>query len=84
MKCSTVLLVVAALIANAPPAQGQCDLTAPQAAPGAPQPLRFGDIMITGGLRARVYSWFTPTAGNNDYQYPGNIFRLNLCRFLRQ
>ena len=81
MKCATVLLVVAALIANAPPARAQCDLTVPQAAPGAPQPLKSGDITITGSLRARVYSWdwFTPTSGNNDYQYPGNIFRLNLC-----
>jgi len=81
MKFSTVLLMVAPLIANAPPAQAQCDLAAPQAVSGAPQPPKSGDITITGSLRARAYSWdwFTPTSGNNDYQYPGNIFRLNLC-----
>src|SRR5262245_61441891 len=80
MRFSTVLLVLAALAANAPPAQSQCDLTASQAVK-APQPLKFGDITTTGSLRARGYSWdwFTPTSGNNDYQYPGNIFRLDLC-----
>jgi hypothetical protein len=81
MKASTVLLVVAALIANVPPTHAQCDLAAPQAVSGAPRPLKFGDITITGSLRARGYSWdwFRPTSGNNDYQYPGNIFRLDLC-----
>ena len=81
MKFSTVFLMVAPLIANAAPAHAQCDPAAPQAVSGAPQPPKSGDIKITGSLRARAYSWdwFTPTSGNNDYQYPGNIFRLNLC-----
>ena len=81
MKFSTVLLMVAPLIANAPPAEAQCDLATPQAVSGTPQPPKSGDITISGSLRARGYSWdwFTPTSGNNDYQYPGNIFRLNLC-----
>src|SRR5262249_6681255 len=37
-------------------------------------------VTITGSLRARGYSWdwFKPTTGNNDYQYSGNILRLNL------
>ena len=59
MKCSTVLLVVAALIANAPPAQGQCDLTAPQAAPGATAAKirRYHDYRrFTGGCVQLVYT----------------------------
>src|SRR5215468_1255058 len=81
MRFSTVFLMVAPLIANAPPAQAQCDPAASQPVSGASQPLKFRDITITGSLRARGYSWdwFTPTSGNNDYQYPGNIFRLDLC-----
>src|SRR6516225_2528846 len=60
-----LLLIVTALNANGQtPAAGQ-----------------FCDKTITGNLRARVYDWhwFTPTSGNNDYQYPGNIFRISFC-----
>jgi hypothetical protein len=63
---SAVWLLVVALNAN-----GQ---TAGSGQPECSQP-------ATGSLRARVYAWdwFKPNSGNNDYQYPGNIFRLNLC-----
>jgi hypothetical protein len=60
-----LLLIVTALNANAQTsAAGQ-----------------FCDKTITGSLRARGYGWhwFTPTSRNNDYQYPGNIFRISFC-----
>jgi hypothetical protein len=47
----------------------------------APQPLKLGGWTVTGSLRARGYSWdwFKPTAGNNDYQYSGNILRFGFA-----
>ena len=47
-------------------------------APDAPAPLKIGDVTVSGSLRSRVYfwDWFEPTAGNNSYQYSGNIFRI--------
>ncbi|HYL73350.1 MAG TPA: alginate export family protein [Bryobacteraceae bacterium] len=44
----------------------------------APQPIKLGDVTVTGSLRSRLYfwDWFEPTAGNNNYQYSGNILRL--------
>src|SRR5215467_10106868 len=63
------LLMVSALDVNA------------QTTPAAPQPLKLGDVTVTGTLRARGYAWdwFKPTAGNNEYQYSGNILRFNLA-----
>lgn len=47
-------------------------------------PIKLGNITFSGSLRSRVYfwDWFEPTAGNNDYQYSGNILRLGLSRKL--
>jgi hypothetical protein len=48
----------------------------------APQPLKVGGITVTGSLRSRVYfwDWFEPNAGNNNYQYSGNIFRIGFSQ----
>jgi hypothetical protein len=64
-------------------AQTAASLVAPQPAPAqvtAPQ-LKLGDVTVTGSVRARGYawSWFKPLAGNNEYQYSGNILRINLA-----
>ncbi len=47
-------------------------------------PIKLGDITVTGSLRARLYDWdwFQPTAGNNNYAYSGNIFRIGLSESL--
>ena len=47
-------------------------------------PIKLGNITFSGSLRSRVYfwDWFEPTAGNNDYQYSGNILRLGLSQKL--
>src|SRR5713101_6533596 len=45
----------------------------------APQPLRFGDITVSGSLRTRVESWdWFQGSANNDYTFSGSIARLNL------
>ncbi|MDP8989042.1 MAG: alginate export family protein [Acidobacteriota bacterium] len=47
----------------------------------APQPLKIGDVTVTGTLRSRVYDWdwFKPASGNNSYAYSGNLLRLNFA-----
>src|SRR5439155_1187203 len=49
-------------------------------APAVPQPIKLGDVTVTGTLRLRAYAWdwFQPTSGNNEYQYSGNFLRVNL------
>lgn len=58
-------LFTAVLYAQAPP-------------PDRVEPLKIGGITVSGSLRSRVYfwDWFQPTAGNNSYQYSGNLFRI--------
>jgi len=51
-------------------------------APDQPSAIQWGGVTISGSLRSRVYfwDWFQPTAGNNAYQYSGNIFRIGLSQ----
>jgi hypothetical protein len=62
-----ILFCAAALCAEGPP-------------PDPPASLKLGDLTVTGSLRSRVYfwDWFQPSAGNNNYQYSGNLFRIGL------
>ena len=45
------------------------------------QPLKLGDITVSGSLRTRVESWdwFQGNA-NNDYTFPGSIASLSLSQ----
>lgn len=47
----------------------------------SPAPIKLGDVTVTGTLRARAYAWdwFTPTSGNDEYQYSGNVLRVNFA-----
>src|SRR2546427_7712568 len=60
-------------------AYGQQAAPAPAATPA---PIKLGDVTVTGSLRSRVYSWdwFQPASGNNEYQYSGNLLRLNFSQ----
>ena len=51
------------------------------AQPATSQPLKLGDITVSGSLRTRVESWdwFQGNA-NNDYTFPGSIARLSLSQ----
>ena len=47
----------------------------------AQEPVKVGDLLISGSLRTRIESWdwFTGSAGtNNQYTFPGSIFRFSL------
>jgi hypothetical protein len=47
----------------------------------APEPIKLGDVTMTGSLRSRIYAWdwFQPTSGENQYAYSGNLLRLNFA-----
>ena len=57
-------------------------LAAEAPAADASGPIKLGNITVTGSLRSRLYDWdwFQPTAGNNSYQYSGNIFRIGFSQ----
>ena len=59
---------------------------APPAPAAGPAPLKVGDVTVTGTLRPRVYAWdwFQPASGNNEYQYSGNLLRLNFSENRRK
>ena len=54
---------------------------APPPAPAA-EPLKIGDIVVTGTIRTRIYfwDWFTPTSGNGTYAYSGDFIRLGFSQ----
>jgi Alginate export len=45
-------------------------------------PIKIGGVTFSGSVRSRVYfwDWFQPTAGNNNYEYSGSLFRLGLSQ----
>ena len=47
----------------------------------APEPVKLGDVTVTGTLRSRIYAWdwFQPSSGENQYAYSGNLLRLNFA-----
>jgi hypothetical protein len=51
----------------------------------ADQPMKLGDVTVTGTLRLRVYGWdwFQPSSGNKAYGYSGSLFRLNFAEKLK-
>lgn len=48
--------------------------------------LKFGDITVSGSVRLRFYSWdwFQPAAGQNRYEYSGNLLRLKFSEQRRK
>jgi hypothetical protein len=47
----------------------------------AADPIKLGDVTVTGSLRSRVYvwDWFQSATGRNQYEYSGNLLRLNFA-----
>jgi Alginate export len=47
----------------------------------ADQPMKLGDVAVTGMFRARGYAWdwFEAPSGENQYGYSGNILRVNFA-----
>ncbi len=61
-------------------------LVAPAQGPGpdAADPIKLGDVTVTGSLRSRLYvwDWFQAAKGENQYEYSGNLLRLNFAEKL--
>lgn len=49
-----------------------------------PPAVQLGDVTFTGSLRARLYvwDWFQSPTGENQYEYSGNLLRLNFSEKL--
>lgn len=47
-------------------------------------PMKIGDVTVTGSLRSRLYAWnwFQAAPGENQYEYSGNLLRLNFAEKL--
>lgn len=86
---SASLLLTAALAWAEPapdsdaPAQGAAAAAAPATA--TPDSIKVGNITISGSLRSRLYvwDWFQPAAGQNQYEYSGNLLRVGLSEQLQ-
>src|SRR5215471_10035069 len=74
-----ILLTLSTIDANGQTAAPAAAISA------APAPLKIGDVTVTGSLRSRAYAWdwFQPTSGNNEYQYSGNLLRVNFSESRR-
>lgn len=48
----------------------------------APKPLKIGNVVVTGSLRARgeAFDWFQSDSGDGSYIYSGNIFRIGFSQ----
>ncbi len=56
-----------------------------QSASPSPDVLKIGDVTVSGSLRARLYvwNWFQPAAGENQYEYTGDLLRVGLSERLQ-
>ena len=80
-----LLLMTAAALAAAsdpsPESQAPAPAPAKAAAPAAPQPLKIGDIVVSGSFRTRMESWdWFQGEANNDYTFLGSILRVSLSQ----
>lgn len=67
---------------DSPPAAGQpAAADSSSAASQASAPMKIGDVTFTGTLRSRLYvwNWFQAATGENQYEYWGNLLRLNFA-----
>ncbi|HLH44244.1 MAG TPA: alginate export family protein [Bryobacteraceae bacterium] len=57
---------------------------APASATSSSAPIQLGPVAFSGSLRTRFYAWdwFKPAAGENQYEYSGNLLRLNFSEKL--
>jgi hypothetical protein len=54
-------------------------------AANAPEPLKWGSVVVSGSLRTRLEMWdFFAGNANNDYAYSGNIFKLSFAQTLKK
>src|SRR5215472_16742738 len=83
-----VLLLFTRALANAQAPADAPSATPPAPAPADPSaaaaPIHLGPVTFSGSLRARFYAWdwFQPASGENQYEYSGNLLRLNFAQKL--
>src|SRR6267143_257952 len=55
-------------------------------APAVSGPLTLGPVTVTGSVRLRgsAWDWFEPIAGENQYEYSGNLVRVNFAERLKK
>jgi len=55
-------------------------------APAVSGPLTLGPVTVTGSVRLRgsTWDWFKPIAGENQYEYSGNLVRVNFAQKLKK
>src|SRR5579863_9290220 len=65
----------------ADPSPSPAPAPAPASTAGADTPIKIGDVTLTGSLRLRLYGWdwFQAAPGDNQYEYSGNLLRLNFA-----
>ena len=87
---SCIVLMCAAARADGPAdASSAPDRTDRRPAGAAPvaavDPIKLGDVTVTGTLRSRLYvwDWFRPPIGENQYEYSGSLLRLNFAQKVR-
>jgi hypothetical protein len=66
---------------DAAPDQSSTPSPPPAPQPTTPSPIKFGDVTFSGTLRSRLYdwNWFQAASGENQYEYSGNLLRLNFA-----
>ena len=86
LQCSLIALCVlgrAETASDTPGASpsGTTPAPAPTASGSTTDPMKLGDVTITGSLRSRLYvwDWFQAATGQNQYEYSGNLLRLNFA-----
>lgn len=59
-------------------------LRAQTPSPDGTDPIKLGDVTFTASLRSRLYvwDWFAAAKGENQYEYSGNLLRLNFSEKL--
>lgn len=85
---STALLAADALpdASDSPAANAPAQAAAPAAAAAsASGALKIGDVTVSGSLRSRLYvwNWFQPAAGENQYEYSGDLLRVAFSQRLQ-
>jgi hypothetical protein len=90
MRTTAILSLL--LLSGAAWAQTLADANPPASSPtpAAPNPtadtINLGPVTVTGSLRSRLYvwNWFHPASGQNQYEYSGNLLRVNLAETLQK
>jgi hypothetical protein len=85
VRISALLLFVSVLARAQTPNSAAANAPAALPLASGSSPIQLGPVTFSGSIRARLYDWdwFQPSTGENQYQYSGNLLRLNFAEKLR-